>query len=127
MPPELKLLLMLGGSAAMFHMSQKMFASATPDMNDIMRQNPDLAKQFAAAAVNQHMNAPPAVAEPAVTPSFIPSQSNTMVGPTDLEIENLLNTINAENNAEVSTTASTVKTPPAAPKKGGDRERSSLM
>ena len=49
--PELKLVMMLGGSAFMFHLSNTMFKSAVPNMNDIMKQNPDLMKQFAKAAV----------------------------------------------------------------------------
>ena len=42
MAPELKLLFMLGGSAAMLHMTNTMFKSAMPGMDDIMRQNPEL-------------------------------------------------------------------------------------
>ena len=49
--PELKLVMMLGGSAFMFHLSNTMFKSSIPNMNDIMSQNPDLMKQFAKAAV----------------------------------------------------------------------------
>jgi hypothetical protein len=49
--PELKLVMMLGGSAFMFHLSNTMFKSSIPNMNDIMHQNPDLMKQFAKAAV----------------------------------------------------------------------------
>ena len=52
MAPELKLLFQLGGSAAMIHMTNTMFKSAMPGMDDIFRQNPDLMKQFQTAAVN---------------------------------------------------------------------------
>ena len=52
MAPELKLLFQLGGSAIMLHMTNTMFKSAMPGMDDIMRQNPDLMQQFTAAAVN---------------------------------------------------------------------------
>ena len=51
MAPELKLLMMLGGSAFMFHLTNTMFKSSIPGMGDIMQQNPDLMKQFAQAAV----------------------------------------------------------------------------
>ena len=44
--PELKLLFMLGGSAAMLHMTNTMFKSSIPGMDDIMRQNPELMQQF---------------------------------------------------------------------------------
>lgn len=59
MAPELKLLFQIGGSAAMLHMTNTMFKSAMPGMDDIMRQNPDLAKQFQAAAVNSMSNTSP--------------------------------------------------------------------
>jgi hypothetical protein len=52
MAPELKLLFQLGGSAMMVHMTNTMFKSAMPGMDDIMRQNPDLMRQFQSAAVN---------------------------------------------------------------------------
>ena len=52
MAPELKLLFQLGGSAMMVHMTNTMFKSALPNMDDIMRQNPDLMQQFQSAAVN---------------------------------------------------------------------------
>ena len=52
MAPELKLLFQLGGSALMVHMTNSMFKSAMPGMDDIMRQNPDLMQQFTQAAVN---------------------------------------------------------------------------
>ena len=40
--PELKLVMMLGGSAFMFHLTQTLFKSSMPGMGDIMQQNPDL-------------------------------------------------------------------------------------
>ena len=49
--PEIKLLMMLGGSAFMFHLTNTMFKTSIPGMDDIMKQNPDLMKQFAQAAV----------------------------------------------------------------------------
>jgi hypothetical protein len=52
MAPELKLLFQLGGSAIMLHMTNTMFKSSMPGMDDIMRQNPELMQQFTAAAVN---------------------------------------------------------------------------
>jgi len=52
MAPELKLLFQLGGSAMMVHLTNTMFKSAMPGMDDILRQNPDLMRQFQNAAVN---------------------------------------------------------------------------
>jgi len=57
--PELKLLFQLGGSALMVHMTNTMFKSAMPGMDDIFRQNPDLMKHFQSAAVNSMGNTNP--------------------------------------------------------------------
>jgi len=57
--PELKLMFQLGGSAMMVHMTNTMFKSAMPGMDDIMRQNPDLMRQFQNAAVNSMSNTNP--------------------------------------------------------------------
>tara|TARA_B110000908_G_C10241945_1_gene446580 strand:- start:463 stop:1875 length:1413 start_codon:yes stop_codon:yes gene_type:complete len=57
--PELKLLFMMGGSAAMIHMTNTMFKSSIPGMDDIMRQNPELMQQFTqAAAQSMQQNSP---------------------------------------------------------------------
>ena len=50
--PELKLLFQLGGSAIMLHMTNTMFKSSLPGMDDIMRQNPELMQKFTQAAMN---------------------------------------------------------------------------
>ena len=52
MAPEMKLLFMIGGSGLMFHLTNTMFKSQLPGMGDIMRQNPELMKQFTNAAMN---------------------------------------------------------------------------
>jgi len=52
MAPEIKLLFQLGGSALMIHMTNTMFKSAMPGMDDIIKQNPELMKQFTQAAAN---------------------------------------------------------------------------
>jgi len=52
MAPELKLLFQLGGSAMMVHMTNSLFKSSMPGMDDILRQNPDLMRSFQTAAVN---------------------------------------------------------------------------
>ena len=59
MAPELKLLFQLGGSAMMVHMTNTMFKSAMPGMDDILRQNPDLMRSFQAAAVNSMSQSSP--------------------------------------------------------------------
>lgn len=50
--PEVKLIMMLGGSAMMFHLTNSMFKSVMPNMNDVMKQNPDLVKNMMAAVQN---------------------------------------------------------------------------
>jgi hypothetical protein len=54
MAPELKLMMMLGGSAFMHHMTHSMFKSQLPGLDEILKQNPELAKNLA-AATSQHM------------------------------------------------------------------------
>jgi hypothetical protein len=50
--PWIRLMFQLGGSAFMVHLTNTMFKSAVPSMDDIFRQNPDLMKSFQTAAVN---------------------------------------------------------------------------
>jgi hypothetical protein len=50
--PELKLLFQLGGSAMMLHMTNTMFKSSMPGLDDVMRQNPELMQKFSQAAMN---------------------------------------------------------------------------
>ena len=50
--PEIKLIMMLGGSAMMFHLTNSMFKSALPNMNDVLKQNPDLVKNMMSAVQN---------------------------------------------------------------------------
>ena len=57
--PELKLMFQLGGSALMVHMTNTMFKSAMPGMDDILRQNPDLMRSFQNAAVNSMASSNP--------------------------------------------------------------------
>ena len=52
MAPELRLMFTLAGSAFMYHLSNSMFKSSLPNMNDVMKQNPDLMKQFTEATMN---------------------------------------------------------------------------
>jgi len=62
MAPEVKLIMMLGGSAMMFHLTNSMFKAAIPNMNDVMKQNPDLMQNMMSAVQNtvtRGGNAPP--------------------------------------------------------------------
>lgn len=50
MPPELKLVMMVAGSGFMFHMTNSFLKSATPDLRDVLRNNPDIMANINAAA-----------------------------------------------------------------------------
>ena len=56
MAPEMRLIFTVLGSAFMFHLSNTMFKSAIPGMGDIMKQNPDLMKEFGKAAATSMGN-----------------------------------------------------------------------
>jgi hypothetical protein len=50
--PEVKLIMMLGGSAMMFHLTNSMFKSVMPNMNDAIKQNPELVQNMMSAVQN---------------------------------------------------------------------------
>jgi hypothetical protein len=53
MPPEMRLMMAVAGSGFMCHVSNSFFRQKMPTMDDVMRNNPQLAKQMAAAAAAQ--------------------------------------------------------------------------
>jgi hypothetical protein len=53
MPPEMRLLMTLAGSGFMCHVSNTFLRSRMPSADDVLRNNPDLARQFAGAAASQ--------------------------------------------------------------------------
>lgn len=56
MAPELRLLLSLSGSAFMFHLTSSMFKQQPiPGVEQVLKSNPDLMKQFQQAATQQYM------------------------------------------------------------------------
>jgi hypothetical protein len=104
--PELKLMFQLGGSAIMLHMTNTMFKSSLPGMDDIMRQNPELMQKFTQAAVNSMGASNPGFsgfmnnmmpnmshpsAPPPQSPYHIPSRNSQppkrpdMKGPSDID------------------------------------------
>jgi hypothetical protein len=59
MSPEIRLAFMVAGSAFMYHLQNSMFKSSIPSAEEVMRQNPDLQRQFQAAAMgNMAQKAP---------------------------------------------------------------------
>lgn len=57
--PEVKLIMMVGGSAMMFHLTNSMFKAAMPDMGKVLKQNPDLVKNMMDAVQRTQQQAPP--------------------------------------------------------------------
>jgi hypothetical protein len=54
MAPELRLMMSLSGSAFMFHLTNSMFKQSTlPGVEQVLRSDPDLMKQFQSAAAQQ--------------------------------------------------------------------------
>jgi hypothetical protein len=53
MPPEMRLMMAVAGSGFMCHVSNSFFRQKMPTMDDVMRNNPMLAKQMAQAAAAQ--------------------------------------------------------------------------
>lgn len=56
MVPELRLMMMLGGSGFMFHLTNSLMKTAMPNVSDILKQNPDLAKNIQSAAFSSMNN-----------------------------------------------------------------------
>ena len=93
--PELKLMLMVGGSAFMFHLSNTMFKSSLPGMGDIMKQNPELMKQFAKAAMSS-MSSNNQTSSDVEDILNNETTQREMQGPPN--IDEILNQISEENN-----------------------------
>jgi len=56
MAPELRLLVSLGGSAFMFHLTKKMFSnSELPKVEEVLNNNPELMKKFQEASAMEYM------------------------------------------------------------------------
>ena len=85
MAPELKLLFQLGGSAIMVHMTNTMFKSSMPGMDDIMRQNPELMQQFTSAAVNSMQDTKPGFSN--FMGNFAPSTSSNAPPPPPIQTQ----------------------------------------
>ena len=96
MAPELKLLFQLGGSAIMVHMTNTMFKSSMPGMDDIMKQNPELMQQFTQAAVNNMGETKPGFGN--FMNSFMPGSSNNMAPPEVPNMGQLPPSVNTQVN-----------------------------
>jgi len=91
--PEIKLIMMLGGSAMMFHLTNSMFKTAMPNMNDVLKQNPDLVKNMMNAVKNTQQRATGGVPQDPTERPASPIDSRTgrreMKGP-GLDISSLM-------------------------------------
>ena len=54
--PEIKLIMMVGGSGFMYHLTNSLFKSAIPNVNDILKQNPGLMQNIQQATMSSMMN-----------------------------------------------------------------------
>ena len=87
--PELKLMMMVGGSATMFHLTHSMFKSAMPQMQDIIKQNPDLVKNMMSAVANTANNAQRG---PPLDPRPPPQVQRREVQGPNVDLSNLMST-----------------------------------
>lgn len=78
--PEIRLMMMVGGSGMMFHLSNSMFKSVMPNVNDVMRQNPDLMQNMMSAVQNT-MSMDPAGLQRPPSPPLESGQRREMRGP----------------------------------------------
>ena len=121
MAPELRLLFTLSGSAFMYHLSNTMFKSSLPNVNDVFKQNPDLMQQFTQATMNSMSQKNPGFAgfmgdmmnkkedsvpkyNPMSAPPFnnpsVPERNSSSQGPPDLDT--LINDIENDTNIDLT-------------------------
>lgn len=107
MAPEIRLMLMLGGSGFMFHLTQSLFKSSIPGVGDIMKQNPDLMNQFAQAAAKSstspgfgNMMSDMMSNKSSAQQQSSPMQRTEMKGPPD--ISDILSKVNTNNSHNIS-------------------------
>ena len=123
MAPELRLLMSLSGSAFMFHFTNSMFKqSNVPHVEDVLRSDPNLMKQFQRAAVNRmaesqpptmngnpggifgmmsNLFSPVTKTAPVPNVSPMPPQQPKMQGPRN--VEDIINVVSEDiNNAKAA-------------------------
>ena len=117
---EIKLLFQLASSGIMIHMTNTMFKSALPGMDDIMRQNQDLMSQFTKAAMSSMEDNKPGLSnfmndfgsqnsQNMATPSpqqqprdSRPQMRQEMKGPETANIDNILSNLNKDKNKNIN-------------------------
>ena len=114
--PEIRLIMMVGGSAFMYHLTNSLFKSAIPNVNDILKQNPDLMQNIQQATMNtmnnnqgQGMGSPSmfanmmgsqrsSVEQPSARAPAMPT-TPSMKGPSG--VDDILNQIHNQNNISI--------------------------
>jgi len=79
--PEIKLLMMVGGSAFMFHLTNTLFKSKMPGLSDILQQNPELARNVQQAAMNSMKQNEEKAGNPDPLFNMMMNQAQNMMGP----------------------------------------------
>ena len=78
MPPELRLFISLAGSAFMFHLTSKMFKECPiPGVEEVLKANPELMKQFQNAAAKQFIYNNMGSSTPNATTTIPPPQNSS--------------------------------------------------
>jgi len=133
--PEIKLIMMLGGSGMMFHLTHSMFKAAMPNMNDVMKQNPDLVKNMMEAVKNTQQRPDGSRADPTQRPMASPSMKGggdgtssrrEMQGP-GLDISSLMGGIMMPPPPPMNTKAQILESVPELQGDGGDDDISDIV
>ena len=137
MAPELKLLFQLASAGIMVHMTNTMFKSSIPGMDDIMRQNPDLMQQFTKMATQTMEKTKPGVSQfvnefqprngGQARPAPQPERRPDMNGPENINsiLSGMKKNVNMEKNESlVSLEDVSDLSVPAVSKKGQGRRKS---
>jgi len=96
MAPEMRLFISLSGSAFMFHLTSRMFKEQPmPDVENVLKSDPELMKQFQNAAAKQYMmggGQPP--------PQAVPKQNSMGMGGDSMGlfgmVSNLFGSLNSD-------------------------------
>jgi hypothetical protein len=133
--PEIKLMMMVGGSAFMFHLTNTLFKSKMPGLDQILQQNPELAQNVKQAAMNtmrqneassgnpdplfgMMMNSAQNMMGPKPPANPPPSSKGQLKGPTGVDdILNMVNRPKVPQNMPKEDTISSVSTQGSAEKR----------
>jgi hypothetical protein len=110
--PEIRLIMMVGGSAFMYHLTNSLFKSAIPNVNDILKQNPDLMRNIQQATMNTMNNNPQTSQNSGMFANMMGTQrstteqprrpssvSNSMKGPSG--VDDILNQIHNQKTVKL--------------------------